>query len=59
MAFSYWTDVMAPLTNQAPVCDQLDQCLANKLHRLSLATFDDEGNMVEPAASDRIYSNNR
>ncbi|XP_046441277.1 putative FERM domain-containing protein FRMD8P1 [Daphnia pulex] len=35
-------DVMAPLTNPAQT-GLLDSCLTNKLHRLSLATFDDEG----------------
>jgi hypothetical protein len=38
-------DVMAPLTNPAQT-GLLDSCLTNKLHRLSLATFDDEGNYV-------------
>lgn len=33
---------MAPLTN-ATQSELLDSCLTNKLHRLSLATFDDEG----------------
>lgn len=35
-------DVMAPLTNPAQT-GLHDSCLTNKLHRLSLATFDDEG----------------
>jgi hypothetical protein len=40
-----WPDVMAPLTNPTQT-GLLDSCLTNKLHRLSLATFDDEGNYV-------------
>jgi len=41
-------DVMVPLTNQAGT-EVSDACLTNKLHRLSLATFDDEGNRVSNA----------
>ena len=40
-------DVMAPLTNQSSAAEMVDQCLTNKLHRLSLATFDDEGNLAK------------
>lgn len=36
---------MAPLTN-ASQSELLDSCLTNKLHRLSLATFDDEGKFI-------------
>ena len=38
---------MAPLTNNAGAshAELLDTSLINKLHRLSLATFDDEGNL--------------
>lgn len=41
-------DVMAPLTNNAGAshAELLDTSLTNKIHRLSLATFDDEGNFV-------------
>lgn len=57
LSFHHWSflisnrteDVMVPLTN-ASQTDTLDSCLTNKLHRLSLATFDDEGKCLSQSS---------